>query len=307
MTTPSTTAAIPDYVAGTWNIDPVHSEVGFSARHMMVSKVRGRFTTFSGQIVTGADPLGSTVSAEIDLASITTGNDQRDDHIRSADFFEVETYPKMTYRSTGVRVDGDDYVLDGELTLKDVTKSVPLTLELNGFGPDPFGGTRAGFTATGEINRKDFNVNFSAPMQNGGVVVSDKIGLHLEIEAVLKGRPSKGPLFPRLRTARSSDRAIEFKQRCRGLGIEGVTLIDAKDDFMAHTPGVSPGMSEALVQFELLLHQRILDFGSGNRSRHSSVCLSCGLGLAQIQRLQAIAQPGERIKILAPRPEVPPG
>jgi polyisoprenoid-binding protein YceI len=186
MTTPSTTAAIPDYVAGTWNIDPVHSEVGFSARHMMVSKVRGRFTTFSGQIVTGADPLGSTVSAEIDLASITTGNDQRDDHIRSADFFEVETYPKMTYRSTGVRVDGDDYVLDGELTLKDVTKSVPLTLELNGFGPDPFGGTRAGFTATGEINRKDFNVNFSAPMQNGGVVVSDKIGLHLEIEAVLE-------------------------------------------------------------------------------------------------------------------------
>jgi polyisoprenoid-binding protein YceI len=185
MTAPSTATGIPGYVAGTWNIDPVHSEVGFSARHMMVSKVRGRFTKFSGQLVTGADPLASTVSAEIDLASITTGNDQRDDHIRSADFFEVETYPTMTYRSTGVRVDGDDYILDGELTLKDVTKSVPLTLELNGFGPDPYGGTRAGFTATGEINRKDFNVNFNAPMQNGGVVVSDKIGLHLEIEAVL--------------------------------------------------------------------------------------------------------------------------
>ncbi len=186
MTTPSTATAIPGYVAGTWNIDPVHSEVGFSARHMMVSKVRGRFTTFSGQIVTGESPLDSTVSAEIDLASITTGNDQRDDHIRSADFFEVETYPTMTYRSTGVRADGDGYVLDGELTLKNVTKSVPLTLELNGFGPDPYGGTRAGFTATGEINRKDFNVNFNAPMQNGGVVVSDKIGLHLEIEAVLE-------------------------------------------------------------------------------------------------------------------------
>jgi polyisoprenoid-binding protein YceI len=185
MTAPSTATAIPGYVAGTWNIDPVHSEVGFSARHMMVSKVRGRFTKFSGQLVTGADPLASTVSAEIDLASITTGNDQRDDHIRSADFFEVENYPTMTFRSTGIRVDGDNYVLDGELTLKDVTKSVPLTLELNGFGPDPYGGTRAGFTATGEINRKDFNVNFNAPMQNGGVVVSDKIGLHLEIEAVL--------------------------------------------------------------------------------------------------------------------------
>jgi polyisoprenoid-binding protein YceI len=185
MTAPSTATAISGYVAGTWNIDPVHSEIGFSARHMMVSKVRGRFTKFSGQLVTGEDPLASTVSAEIDLASITTGNDQRDDHIRSADFFEVENYPTMTYRSTGIRVDGDDYVLDGELTLKDVTKSVPLTLELNGFGPDPYGGTRAGFTATGEINRKDFNVNFNAPMQNGGVVVSDKIGLHLEIEAVL--------------------------------------------------------------------------------------------------------------------------
>jgi polyisoprenoid-binding protein YceI len=125
------------------------------------------------------------VNAEIDLASITTGNDQRDAHIKSADFFEVETYPTMTYRSTGVRLDGGDYVLDGELTLKGVTKSVPLTLELNGFGPDPYGGTRAGFTATGELNRKDFNVNFDAPMQNGGAVVSDKITLQLEIEAVL--------------------------------------------------------------------------------------------------------------------------
>ena len=185
MTASSTATGIPGYVAGTWNIDPVHSEVGFSVRHMMVSKVRGRFNTFSGQLVTGEDPLNSSVTAEIDLASIITGNEQRDNHIRSADFFEVETYPTMTYRSTGVRLDGGDYVLDGELTLKGVTKSVPLTLELNGFGPDAYGGTRAGFTATGEINRKDFNVNFDAPMQNGGVVVSDKITLQLEIEAVL--------------------------------------------------------------------------------------------------------------------------
>ena len=185
MTASTTATGIPGYVAGIWNIDPVHSEVGFSVRHMMVSKVRGRFNTFSGQLVTGEDPLHSSVTAEIDLASIITGNEQRDNHIRSADFFEVETYPTMTYRSTGVRLDGGDYVLDGELTLKGVTKSVPLTLELNGFGPDAYGGTRAGFTATGEINRKDFNVNFDAPMQNGGVVVSDKITLQLEIEAVL--------------------------------------------------------------------------------------------------------------------------
>jgi polyisoprenoid-binding protein YceI len=185
MTVSTTATSIPDYVAGTWTIDPVHSEVGFSVRHMMVSKVRGRFNTFSGEIVTGENPLNSSVTAEIDLASIITGNEQRDQHIRSADFFEVETYPTMTYRSTGVRAEGDGYTLDGELTLKGVTKSVPLTLELNGFGPDPFGGTRAGFTATGEINRRDFNVSFSAPMQNGGVVVSDKITLNLEIEAVL--------------------------------------------------------------------------------------------------------------------------
>jgi polyisoprenoid-binding protein YceI len=186
MTTSAGTTTVPGYVAGTWDIDPVHSEVGFAVRHMMVSKVRGKFKTFSGQIVTGENPLESSVTAEIDLASIETGAQQRDDHIRSADFFEVETYPTMTYRSTGIRTDGGDYIVDGDLTLKGVTKQVPLTLELNGFGPDPYGGTRAGFTATAEINRRDFGVNFSAPMQNGGAVVADKITIHLEIEAVLK-------------------------------------------------------------------------------------------------------------------------
>src|SRR5215472_16320089 len=154
LTTTTTETGIPGYEAATWNIDPVHSEVGFSVRHMMVSKVRGRFTTFSGQLVTADDPTGSSVTAEIDLSSISTGNEQRDEHIKSADFFEVETYPTMTYRSTGVRVEDGEYILDGELTLKGVTKSLPLHLELNGFGPDPFGGTRAGFTATGELNRR---------------------------------------------------------------------------------------------------------------------------------------------------------
>lgn len=185
MTASTTATTIPGYVAGTWTIDPVHSEVGFVVRHMMVSKVRGKFATFSGEIVTGQDPLGSSVTATIDLASISTGNDQRDAHIRSADFFEVETYPTMTYRSTGVRVDGDAYVLDGQLTLKGVTKDVPLRLELNGFGPDAYGGTRAGFSATAEINRRDFGVDFNAAMETGGVVVSDKVTIELEIEAVL--------------------------------------------------------------------------------------------------------------------------
>jgi polyisoprenoid-binding protein YceI len=185
MTTTDFTATIPGYVAGTWTIDPVHSDVGFTVRHMMVSKVRGKFKAFSGQIVTGESPLDSTVSAEIDLASIDTGAEQRDEHIRSADFFEVETYPTMTYRSSGVRPHGDGFVVDGQLTLKGVTRDVPLALEVNGFGPDAFGGTRAGFTATAEINRKDFGVNFNALMGNGGAVVSDKVTIHLEIEAVL--------------------------------------------------------------------------------------------------------------------------
>jgi polyisoprenoid-binding protein YceI len=184
LTTAATETGIPGYEAATWTIDPVHSEVGFSVRHMMVSKVRGKFKTFSGQLVTADDPTKSSVTAEIDLSSIDTGQEQRDAHIRSADFFEVETYPTMTYKSTGIRVEDGEYVLDGDLTLKGVTKSVPLRLELQGFGPDAYGGYRAGFTATGEISRSDFNVSFNAPLQNGGVVVSDKVQLQLEIEAV---------------------------------------------------------------------------------------------------------------------------
>jgi polyisoprenoid-binding protein YceI len=170
---------------GTWSIDPVHSEVGFSVRHMMVSKVRGKFTSFEGEIVTGENPLESTVTAKVDLSSIDTGNTDRDNHIRSADFFEVDKHTEMTFRSTSLRPDGGDYVLAGELTLKNITKPVELKLELNGVGPDAYGGTRVGFSATGEINRKDFGVDFSAAMETGGVVVGDKVTIQLEIEAVL--------------------------------------------------------------------------------------------------------------------------
>jgi polyisoprenoid-binding protein YceI len=186
MTATQAIETVPGYIAGTWVIDPVHTDVGFVVRHMVVAKVRGRFQKFEGQIVTGENPADSSVTATIDLTSIDTGNQQRDDHIRSADFFEVETYPTMTYRSTSVRKDGDDLVLDGQLTLKGVTKDVPLRLELNGFGPDAYGGTRAGFTATAEINRRDFGVNFSAALETGGAVVADKVAIHLEVEAVLQ-------------------------------------------------------------------------------------------------------------------------
>jgi len=181
----ATTATVPGYVVGTWDIDPTHSEVSFTVRHMMVSKVRGKFANFTASIVTAENPADSSVVAEIDLTSIDTGNEQRDGHLRSADFFEVDNHPVMTYRSTAVQADGDDWHLEGDLTLHGTTRSVPLKLELNGFTADPYGGTRAGFSATGEISRGDFGIAFNMPMDGGGVVVSDKVQIHIEIEAVL--------------------------------------------------------------------------------------------------------------------------
>ena len=181
-----TTATIPGYRVGTWKLDPIHSDVSFSVRHMMVSKVRGRFTNVEATIVTATEPTLSVVTASMDLDSITTGNEQRDGHIRSADFFDVENHPKLTYRSTSVSPDGRDWLVEGDLTLHGVTKSVPLKLELNGFTADPYGGQRTGFSATTEISRSDFGININLPMDGGGVVVGDKIAIQLEIEAVLE-------------------------------------------------------------------------------------------------------------------------
>jgi polyisoprenoid-binding protein YceI len=178
---------IPGYVVGTWTIDPVHSEVSFVVRHMMVSKVRGRFDKFEGTIETAADPLASTVTADVDLSSVNTGNETRDNHVRSEDFFHVEKYPTMSFRSTGVRPDGENFLLDGDLTLRGVTKPVTFRLEVNGFGPDAYGGTRAGFSATTEINRNDWGVSFNGaiPGSDNAVVLSEKVTVNLEIEAVL--------------------------------------------------------------------------------------------------------------------------
>ena len=178
----TTAPRIPGYIAGTWDIDPVHSTVGFAVRHMMVSKVRGRFTTFSGEIVTGENLEDSKVTATVDAASIDTANEQRDEHIRSADFFAVEKYPTWTFRSTSVSEDK----LEGELTIKGVTKPVTFDLEFTGFGPDAYGGTRAGFEATTTINRNDFGVDIQMPLDGGGVVIGDKVTITLEIEAVLR-------------------------------------------------------------------------------------------------------------------------
>jgi polyisoprenoid-binding protein YceI len=177
---------IPGYVVGTWDIDAAHSTVGFSVRHMMVSKVRGYFREFAGEIVTAEDPTQSRVTATIELSSIDTRQEQRDAHIRSADFFDVENHPQMSFRSTAVRTDGADWSIDGELTLKGVTKPVTLTLELDGFGPDAYGGYRAGFSAKTEINRNDFGVDIKMPMDGGGVVVGDKITVELDIQGVLR-------------------------------------------------------------------------------------------------------------------------
>lgn len=179
-----TTPTIP---AGTWTIDTSHSEVGFSVRHLMVSKVKGRFEKFEGAITVAPDPLQSTVEVSVDMDSITTGEPQRDEHLRSADFFEVAANPKMTFASTGVKAVGDDYVVSGDLTIKGRTNPVELALEFNGVSPDPWGGTRAGFSASTEISRKEFGVDLELPLADGGgVVVGDKVKVILEIEAILQ-------------------------------------------------------------------------------------------------------------------------
>jgi polyisoprenoid-binding protein YceI len=183
MASPAT--QIPGYIAGTWDLDPVHSTIGFIARHLMVSKVRGEFTSFEAQVVTAPNPLDSTATATIDLSSVSTGNEMRDNDLRSTNFFDVETHPKMTFASTAIRQDHEIFLVDGDLTIRGVTKPVTLAVEINGFGPDPYGGTRAGFSATAEINRTDFGVSFNAPVP-GGVMVSERIQIEIEAEAVLR-------------------------------------------------------------------------------------------------------------------------
>lgn len=178
--------ALPLLPAGTWNIDPVHSTVGFSVRHLMVSKVRGTFTSFSGAIVVAQDGTPS-VRAEIDVNSLDTRNEQRDGHIRSADFFDVEAHPTATFVSTSVDADGDDFLVHGDFTLKGVTRPVDLKLEFNGVNPGMGHGAVAGFEATTVINRKDFGIDIEMPLETGGSVVGDKITITLEIEAVLAG------------------------------------------------------------------------------------------------------------------------
>ena len=182
MTTAMAIATTPLSV-GTWAIDPVHSSIEFSVRHLMVSKVRGRFETFSGTITVARDGTPSVI-AEIDVTSLNTGDEQRDGHVKSADFFDVEHYPVATFTSTSVRANGEGYILDGNFTLKGITKPISLDLEFNGVSPGQGYGEVSGYEASVVLNRKDFGIDIELPMETGGAVVGDKVTISLGIEAV---------------------------------------------------------------------------------------------------------------------------
>jgi polyisoprenoid-binding protein YceI len=182
-TDPASTAATapvpPGYSVGTWVIDPVHSEAAFTVKHLGISKVRGRFHELEGRIVTAENPLESTVSATILTTSVSTGNGQRDAHIQAEDFLHSEEFPEITFASTAVRPSEDGFAVEGELTIRGVTRPVTLDLEIEGFGTGMDGKPAAGFSATTKIKRNDFGVTGGA----AGVAVSDAITITLDIEA----------------------------------------------------------------------------------------------------------------------------
>ena len=169
---------------GTWTVDASHSTIGFLVRHLVVAKVRGRFSEFAGSLTIAENPLQSKVEATVQAASIDSNDDGRDGHLRGADFFDVEQFPQWTLVSTGIEAAGSNYVLHTDLTIKGVTKSVDFTLEFDGVATDPWGNVKAGFTAEAEVNRKDFGLEWNVALEAGGFVVGDKVKLTLEIEAV---------------------------------------------------------------------------------------------------------------------------
>lgn len=169
---------------GTFTIDASHSTVQFVARHMMVSKVRGTFDSYSGTIVVAEDPLASSVEVTIDVASITTRDEGRDGHLKSADFFDVETYPTITFVSRGVRhTGGSSFAVDGELTVRGVAKPLTLEAELEGIGKDPWGNERVGFSTKVEIDREEFGLTWNQALETGGVLVGKKITVDIDVEA----------------------------------------------------------------------------------------------------------------------------
>ena len=190
MTTTRTGSRTVDGVdvpaAGTWVLDRDHSEVSFVARHLMVSKVRGRFLSFDGEVTIAEDPADSTLDVTIDMSSVSTGSEDRDAHLRSGDFFDAEQFPRASFRSTHVSWDRHRAVVTGDLTVTGVTRSVDLDVEYLGVDLDPWGNQRAMFTASTEIDREDWGLNFNVALETGGVLVSKKIRIEIEAQAVLQ-------------------------------------------------------------------------------------------------------------------------
>ena len=169
---------------GTWTVDAGHSNVAFSVRHLMVAKVRGRFTDFAGTITVAEDALQSKVDAVVKMASVNTDDEGRDGHLRSDDFFSTDQFPEMTLATTAISAKGSDYVLHANLTIKGVTRPVDFALEFDGVATDPWGNTKAGFTAEAEINRKEWGLEWNVALEAGGVLVGEKVKITLEIEAL---------------------------------------------------------------------------------------------------------------------------
>jgi polyisoprenoid-binding protein YceI len=169
-----------------YGLDPAHTTVEFIVRHLMITKVRGRFTAFAGQIeLTAGSDLPTSITTTIDAGSIDTREEQRDAHLRSADFFEVEKFPHLTFESTRIHGTPDNFTIDGQLTIRGITRDVKLTGSFEGRANDPWGGVRVGYEAHGTINRKDFGLAWNAALETGGVVVGDEVRIELNVEAVL--------------------------------------------------------------------------------------------------------------------------
>lgn len=170
--------------AGTWDIDPGHTELAFIGRHFMVTKVRGRFTDVAGQVVVAGDMSASSLDVTIGMASVESGNQVRDDHIRSAELFDVESYPTATFRSTSVDWRGTRGTVHGELTIHGVSRQVPLEVSFEGYVRDPWGGDRAIYSARTKVNREDFGITWNVALEAGGVLVSKEIQIEIELETV---------------------------------------------------------------------------------------------------------------------------
>jgi len=172
---------------GTYAIDPSHTQLGFAVRHMAVSKVRGRFSTFEGTLELAEDPADSKVSLTIDANSVDTRDENRDNHLRTNDFFDVANHPTWSFASTSIKPEGaTEWKVDGDLTIRGVTRPVTLDVELEGVVKDPYGNHRVGFSGKTTINREDFDVSFGAVMEAGGLVVAKKVDIEIELEAVLQ-------------------------------------------------------------------------------------------------------------------------